>query len=336
MEYDSDFEREIVYQTNSTVKKRENFRNIEQFQIFALNDQSSESFKFLKSTIENLPPYLQPDVIKKNNTYPSSNLPIINKSQSPISKEVKFEKTENDPKKLAIFQVIKPDHQDINMHKQKLPYSRRFNPKFTKRENLDKKIVRKFRKFLKEYYWKNPQIFDICTNKEFWLKFVNEDVFPPSSFTYLGQSYHFKSFNTSYICWVFSQKNSEYYFSIFVKEKGKTVYKSIYEKYWRKINELSDNDKIEVSKHLEFYIYSFAYIFNPNNFENSLEYSEEHSESMPAVYPNNSGSFTEHFEKKDKDPDDNIIYKKEYIMIKNSNLCENNDNYYNYSYYKFE
>jgi hypothetical protein len=300
-----------VYQTNSSFKKHEKFRSIEQFQIFAQKDQSSDCFKFLKLTLENLPPNFQQLKSSKNNIKQSFPSQIINKTYFPTSVDLKHEKSQNEPKKMQIFQVIKPDQQDINIPKQKLPHSKRFNPKFTKRENLDKKIVRKFRKFLKESYWKQPQTFDICSNKEFWLKFVNEDVFPPSSFSYLGQNYHFKSFNTSYICWLFSQKNAECYFNIFIKEKGEVIYKSIVEKYWRKLNELSDNEKIEVEKHLQFYINRFADIFNPYNFEISAEYTEEHSESMPAVNPNTSGSFTEHLEKNYQEPDDNIIYKKE-------------------------
>jgi hypothetical protein len=77
-----------------------------------------------------------------------------------------------------------------------------FNFKTVKRENIDKKLIRKFRKSLKTKL-KN----DLHLSK-FLKDFISESLFPPFSF----EGKVFKSFNASYMFWIFCHKEIlEYY-----------------------------------------------------------------------------------------------------------------------------
>ena len=79
----------------------------------------------------------------------------------------------------------------------KISLLKSYNFKFSKRENIDKKVLRKFRKFLKE---KNKS--QNCSfNTDFWTRFVHENLFPPVKV----ENIEFKSFSTQYMIWLFSQ-----------------------------------------------------------------------------------------------------------------------------------
>jgi hypothetical protein len=85
--------------------------------------------------------------------------------------------------------------------------------KFTKRENVDKKIIRKFRKFLKDLLKKNklPHI------SEFWIIFIKNNLLPPVQYSNsnIGEEINFKSFNTNYLLWLFSHDGGIDLFNLF-------------------------------------------------------------------------------------------------------------------------
>ena len=54
------------------------------------------------------------------------------------------------------------------------PFLKTFNPKFLKKENIDKKIFRRFRKFIKAYYKENKNSPIFSKNVHFWKKFYVE------------------------------------------------------------------------------------------------------------------------------------------------------------------
>ena len=246
--YESDFEKEIVYQSHCT-KNDKKFRNIEEFMTFAENDKSIESLKFLKQNIGNYLHQFNLEKVKNNEQINISLSKCVIDTEINNKHETHLVKTKNESIKQPKFHIFKKNHhENIQVKKLKLPISRKFNPIFTKRENIDKIIIRKFRNFMKDFYWKQPKIFDLGKNKELWFKFINEDLLPPVKFTYYGESHHFKSFNTSYICWLFSQKNAEYQYNIFLNNKGYSLFDSLIEKYSRKINELNDDEKTEIKK----------------------------------------------------------------------------------------
>lgn len=84
-------------------------------------------------------------------------------------------------------------------HSIKLEELKKYTFKSVKRENIDKKIIRKFRNFIKN------QVKNVENQDDFVKDYANNSLFPP--FTYKTQS--FKSFNSSYMIWLFS--NQEIY-----------------------------------------------------------------------------------------------------------------------------
>ena len=196
--------------------------------------------------------------------------------------------------------------------KKKIPFLKEFNPKFTKRENIDKKVLRKFKKYLKDYYKTKKNDFEKLENKDFWIIFLNGNLFPPMKFFQkdFNRTVEFKSFNTQYMAWVFSHKPSTILYNLFLKNKGEELYQSIIKKF--KI--LSDSrENIETLSQLKNYVFNIADIFtslnNSSNINsnvvndntsvlNNEEMSRrelmdtlltENSIEMPAALPNSKG-----------------------------------------------
>lgn len=134
-------------------------------------------------------------------------------------------------KKAKIFYLSKVNKCDVNVNNRKKPMEllnqggvvvncngktkslklnelKLFNFKTIKRENIDKKVVRKFRKYLKQ---------KIKGCKENFSKFVKdfckESLFPP--FIFEGVS--FKSFNASYMIWIFSNTDVNDYYEEYIQ-----------------------------------------------------------------------------------------------------------------------
>jgi hypothetical protein len=93
--------------------------------------------------------------------------------------------------------------------------------KFTKRENIDKKLLRKFKKFLKELYKKKalPPISD------FWYTFIKHNLFPPVQYTndLLSENINFKSFNTNYLLWLFGHSGGTELYDLFLENNRNDV-----------------------------------------------------------------------------------------------------------------
>jgi len=77
------------------------------------------------------------------------------------------------------FLVNKKSDKEATKIKYKIPFLKEFNIKFTKRENIDKKVLRKFRKFIKDKIKKghiNLSNFGLNnTQKEFWNFFIDDN-----------------------------------------------------------------------------------------------------------------------------------------------------------------
>jgi hypothetical protein len=120
--------------------------------------------------------------------------------------------------------------------------------KFTKRENIDKRVLRQFRKFL------------ICqkdkTNlSEFWKTFVNVNLLPPVKYTnhILKEDIDFKSFNINYSIWLFSHRGGcELYKQFLTREMEKimNMFKDVVKKSY------------ENGKELRNYIENLAFIYS--------------------------------------------------------------------------
>ena len=106
----------------------------------------------------------------------------------------------------------------INRHNQSIKKGKlkEFQFKFTKRENIDKKILRKFRKYLKDKFKKKDEEVNlIISANKFWYHFINQNLLPP--FVYEVEEKEFKSFNTGYMCWVFEHNAADELYNLFIK-----------------------------------------------------------------------------------------------------------------------
>ena len=153
--------------------------------------------------------------------------------------------------------------QSQSLKKSKL---KEFQFKFTKRENIDKKILRKFRKFLKEQYKKNQiNVINILSNNKFWSDFVSLNLLPP--FSYIIEEKEFKSFNTGYMCWVFEHPNSIELYNIFIKPNYQYLINHFETKY-----HLNQND--DEYNQLKTYINTLAVVFGTGQANESTTISD--------------------------------------------------------------
>ncbi len=146
----------------------------------------------------------------------------------------------NFTKKFVIKENKKKRFRDIH------PFLKTFNPKFLKKENINKKIFRKFRKFFKSYYKNNKNSPIISKNEFFWKKFFINNLLPPVKIEENeGEIIEHKSFNTKYLLWLFNQEGANELFKLFIeKEKENIINNFISEYNLHKSNEPNIIEKI--------------------------------------------------------------------------------------------
>lgn len=150
-----------------------------------------------------------------NNSHSNSygNSQLNSKSQFPTYNSFKV------PKNYKIDPVNEP-YSNFNFYnkpyipkiksKEKLmnlvPFLKDFKPKFLKKENIDKKILRKFRNYVKIIYKIEKDVFDNY-DKHFWKDFTTINLLPPMKYENEYKiKVEFKSFNTKYLLWLFSKE----------------------------------------------------------------------------------------------------------------------------------
>jgi len=151
------------------------------------------------------------------------------------------------------------------------PNLKEFNAKFTKRENIDKKILRKFRKFIKDKNKKNLIDWEaIGLNSlqvEFWLNFIGDNMLPPMKYKENNEEFQFKSFNTKYLLWLLSHKGFISLYSTYLDEKYDELISMFISKY-----NLKQNDELS---QLIYYIKNLSEIFCRNYDEEMKEIEDE-------------------------------------------------------------
>ena len=86
-----------------------------------------------------------------------------------------------------------------------------FTPRFSRKVNIAKKIVRKFKKYLKSR--------QSSIKYPFWINFTKENYLPP--FKYEEQE--FKSFSHSFLRWLFSHDGGIELYQDYITEKGERL-----------------------------------------------------------------------------------------------------------------
>jgi len=142
--------------------------------------------------------------------------------------------------------------------KVKISFFKDFSVKFTKRENIDKKVLRKFRKFLKD---NNKKIAQELAGKLFWNKFIQDNLLPPMK--YQPENVEYKSFNTNYMVWLMSHKGAVELYEKFISEH----FEEILSMFIGKFN-LKEGEELQQLRH---YIKNLASIFNSATNNESTE-----------------------------------------------------------------
>ena len=113
------------------------------------------------------------------------------------------------------------------------PFLKTFNPKFLKKENIDKKIFRKFRKFVKSVLKQNTKNSSIIIKNDiFWQKFCEKNLLPPVKIVENnGEIIEHKSFNIKYLIWLFNQEGAVELFNLFSEKEGENVINNFINEY---------------------------------------------------------------------------------------------------------
>ena len=137
------------------------------------------------------------------------------------------------------------------------PILKEFNPKFLKKENIDKKIFRKFRNFIKEKNITNNNV--IIIKNQFWKNFCEKNLLPPMKYIDINNnSFEFKSFNTKYFLWLFSQEGTIQLYNQFLKEQGNSIIDNFINDY-----NLEEVEK-EIINKLRNYLFNISKIYGKN------------------------------------------------------------------------
>ncbi len=131
--------------------------------------------------------------------------------------------------------------------------------KFTKRENVDKKIIKLFKNFIKDKIRKKDKKLTeefLFKNLSFWNRFIQGMFTPP--FYYMdesrNESIEFKSMNSLYIIWIFQNEFANELYFQFLKEKGNILVDSFIDFF-----DIKEEENI---KTIKYYIRNFNKIFS--------------------------------------------------------------------------
>jgi len=225
----------------------------------------------------------------------SSKVSVQDDTLSVTSGAVKQKVKKPKYKKNQIF-VIKKIGKRLQRLKNKLPYLRYFNPHFTKRENIDKKILREFKNFIKvkllddEFYVSNKNI----KNFAFWKRFVTENLLPPMQFSYedSNEKVTFKSFNTNYHNWIFSREGADELYEDYIRKNGDEILDFLIKRYKLR-GDINNNDEIH---QLDFYVKNIIGIYKSKEFSIINEEDEDKNKLNNNIY-----NVDEHYEGENKE-----------------------------------
>ena len=194
---------------------------------------------------------------------------------------------------------------NINNNKRNSLIDNNFHPKFIKKENVDKKIFRFFRNFIKEKSVTENNIV-ILKNSSFWINFSQKNLLPPMRYIDNNNNVIFKSFNSNYFIWLFSQEGTNELFNQFLKEEGNLLLNKFIMKY----NLKNDNEEISNLK---------KYLFNIPNIYRNINNSD-----------NNINNFNRNEDNNVEDRKNSFYNNEADIFLSNNNIYHNNINDYNF------
>ena len=186
-----------------------------------------------------------------------------------------------------------------------------------KRENVDKKILRKFKKFLKHKLKDKTdnEVKNYIKNNEFWPDYIKNNLMPP--FSYEKENISFKSFNTQYLCWFFEHKFALELFNIFIQNNYDDLLQLIENAY--NLNEKADDFVL-----LKTYLNTMPLIYGKETQNRSTACSSNDNKPIDDEIEINNNNIN--IEEEDK-KFDNMIIENDFIHdINNINNITNINN----------
>ena len=307
---------------NMLIYNNENMSEIED-ELFNLNLEERKKNIFNVQYLNENKNIINNDTIENDNI---NNTEEFNISEISNSYASSFNELNNNKIKIKKFDE-KREISPINNNKQKFNLNNKI-----RRVNLYKKIVRKFRKYLKK------NIKEITDS--FWSSFCRENYLPP----FKKEEIEFKSFSQLYLNWLFSHKGGIELYNQFIRHSGDEELNKIYSNY----NIKDAEDKITIKNFFinfaEFFanlklnenMNDLALLNNLENINNTIDNKSLFSE--PDFATNLIRNYN--YNKKDEDEElsigsindlyneERIInnYDKEYIMECNNRNLETEDN----------
>ena len=307
---------------NMLIYNNENMSEIED-ELFNLNLEERKKNIFNVQYLNENKNIINNDTIENDNI---NNTEEFNISEISNSYASSFNELNNNKIKIKKFDE-KREISPINNNKQKFNLNNKI-----RRVNLYKKIVRKFRKYLKK------NIKEITDS--FWSSFCRENYLPP----FKKEEIEFKSFSQLYLNWLFSHKGGIELYNQFIRHSGDEELNKIYSNY----NIKDAEDKITIKNFFinfaEFFanlklnenMNNLALLNNLENINNTIDNKSLFSE--PDFATNLIRNYN--YNKRDEDEElsigsindlyneERIInnYDKEYIMECNNRNLETEDN----------
>jgi hypothetical protein len=203
-----------------------------------------------------------------------------------------------------------------DMRKKKI---KEYKFKQLKRENVDKKILRKFKKYLKAKSKdkKDNEIKNYIKNNEFWSEYIKQNLMPP--FNYEKEKVTFKSFNTQYLCWFFEHKYSLELFNFFIKENYDNLIHEI-----KEANNLKENcDDFSLIKN---YVNTMPLIYGKENQNRSTDCSSNPKPIDDEINEVDEKNKINELNNQINIDDDKKIDNNDNMLIENENEFFNNNN----------
>ena len=235
-----------------------------------------------------------------------------------------FSNYNNFTKKFKVNNKVKKRFRDI------YPFLKTFNPKFLKKENIDKKIFRRFRKFIKFLYKENSKSPIFSKNPFFWKKFYIKNLLPPVKVVVdNGELIEHKSFNTQYLIWLFAQEGTTELFKLFTQKELDNVINNFVSEYH--LNKYKEPNIIEKLKQYITFIPEIYDSYNTGEKKVILEETKE-------IFDTNECSGKKedditNLESYDSEIQENNPFNLNFELIDNKNFMEfpydNNNYYYN-------
>jgi hypothetical protein len=187
-------------------------------------------------------------------------------------------------------QYIPKANKKSEKFKNMIPFLREFNPKFLKKENIDKKILRKFRNFVKSFMENDlsAKIYSRIGCKDdlqkaiaveyekfkdlvFLKKFYKQNLLPPMSYSDDSNNItiEFKSFNTNYMLWLFSQEGIGEIYKLFSNNLGNEILNDFVQSYILDI--VNKKGEVGIIQTLKDYIFSIEKIYTTSKCKNNTK-----------------------------------------------------------------